>query len=284
MWKAMSLFCSLALIAACQSRSPGSRNQRSAASSKAKTTAKTSKAAAPGPGWILAPHRDIKLPPAEHVVPLKRAPIVQISLPENDPKAGVVTLEGAEVATAVELLADGDWKIAGLITGLTERARTRKKTASQDRSTRRVIVQPDRKVDFKIIKKVMHSCSVAGYSAVHFAARGKSVGVIETSLREKGTKEAKSPTKTMGVVLIGEDGYVVTAGSQRTAISKVGQAYNTAKLATHLTGIRARLSDKEPLTIAVEDGVSYEHLVRALDIARSQGFAQTQVCDAGAVL
>ena len=39
-----------------------------------------------------------------------------------------------------------------------------------------VILQADRNVDFKVIKKVMYSCGVAGYSNVNFAVQQKAKG------------------------------------------------------------------------------------------------------------
>ena len=36
-----------------------------------------------------------------------------------------------------------------------------------------VIVQCDQNVDFKVIKKVMYSCGLAGYANVHFAVTQK---------------------------------------------------------------------------------------------------------------
>ena len=39
-----------------------------------------------------------------------------------------------------------------------------------------VIVQADKMVDFKIIKKVMYTCSVAGYANVNFAVQSGKKG------------------------------------------------------------------------------------------------------------
>jgi biopolymer transport protein ExbD len=37
-------------------------------------------------------------------------------------------------------------------------------------------VQADRNVDFKVVKKVMYSCGVAGYHNVNFAVQQKAKG------------------------------------------------------------------------------------------------------------
>ena len=39
-----------------------------------------------------------------------------------------------------------------------------------------VIVQADKNIDFKVIKKVMYSCAVAGYKNVNFAVQQKAKG------------------------------------------------------------------------------------------------------------
>lgn len=126
-------------------------------------------------GQILAVSRDIKLPFAERVEKLNRAPIVAISYPENDPAGGVVTLDGSEVSTARELLEDDnpDWKIAKLTEQLEVKKHNWKMTNPDKQFPGEVIVQSDQNVDFKIIKKVMYSCGLAGYSNVHFAVSQK---------------------------------------------------------------------------------------------------------------
>jgi biopolymer transport protein ExbB/TolQ/biopolymer transport protein ExbD len=126
-------------------------------------------------GQILSVSRDIKLPFAEKVDKLARAPIVAVSYPENDPAGGVITLEGSEVSTARELLEDEspDWKIAKLTEQLEVKKHNWKITNPDKQFPGEVIVQCDQNVDFKIIKKVMYSCGLAGYSNVHFAVTQK---------------------------------------------------------------------------------------------------------------
>jgi biopolymer transport protein ExbB/TolQ/biopolymer transport protein ExbD len=132
-------------------------------------------------GQILSVSRDIKLPFAEKVDKLKRAPIVSISFPENDPAGGVVTLDGSEVSTARELLEDEspDWKIAKLTEQLEVKKHNWKMTNPDKQFPGEVIVQCDQNVDFKIIKKVMYSCGLAGYANVHFAVTQKVAKVGE---------------------------------------------------------------------------------------------------------
>jgi len=126
-------------------------------------------------GEILFVSKDIKLPFAEKVDKLDRAPVIAISYPEDDPSGGVVTLDGSEVSTARELLEDDspDWKIAKLTEQLEVKKHNWKLTNPDRQFPAEVIVQSDQNVDFKIIKKVMYSCGLAGYSNVHFAVSEK---------------------------------------------------------------------------------------------------------------
>lgn len=126
-------------------------------------------------GQILAVSPDIKLPFAEKVDKLSRAPIVAISYPENDPTGGVITLDGHEISTAQELLEDNspDWKIGKLTDKLEVSKQNWKMTNPDKQFPGEVIVQADQNVDFKIIKKVMYSCGLAGYANVHFAVSQK---------------------------------------------------------------------------------------------------------------
>ena len=126
-------------------------------------------------GEILFVSKDIKLPFAEKVEKLDRAPVIGITYPENDSLGGVVTLDGSEVSTARELMEDDspDWKIAKLTEEL-EKSKHNWKLSNPDRQfPGEVIVQSDQNVDFKIIKKIMYSCGLAGYSNVHFAVTEK---------------------------------------------------------------------------------------------------------------
>jgi biopolymer transport protein ExbB/TolQ/biopolymer transport protein ExbD len=115
--------------------------------------------------------KDVKLPFSQRVERLDRAPVVSISFPESDPAGGVVTLDGFEVSTAKEVRDDDgpDWRIERLMRQLEAKKHSWRVTHPDAQFPGEVIVQADRSVDFKIIKKVMYSCGLAGYSNVHFA-------------------------------------------------------------------------------------------------------------------
>ncbi len=126
-------------------------------------------------GEILFVSKDLKLPFAEKVEKLERAPVISISYPEDDPLGGVITLDGYEVSTARELMEDDspDWKIAKLTEKLDVAKHQWKRFNPDQQFPGEVIVQCDQNVDFKIIKKIMYSCGLAEYSNVHFAVSQK---------------------------------------------------------------------------------------------------------------
>jgi biopolymer transport protein ExbD len=85
-------------------------------------------------------------------------------------------------------------------------------------------------------------------------------------------------------VLVGDEGYVITAGGERLVVPKAGQVYDTEKLGKQLREIKTRLPNKEDITVAAEDGIQYKFLIQAMDVALAQHFTQIQVSDAGAAL
>ena len=112
---------------------------------------------------------------------------------------------------------------------------------------------------------------------------------IKVSQKGKGSQSEKvdeqpEAMKVRVVVLVGDEGYVLTAGGERLVIPKQGLAYDTEKLGKQLREIKARLPEKEDITVAAEDGIKYKHLIRAMDVALAQHFSQIQVSDAGAAL
>lgn len=124
---------------------------------------------------ILFVTRDVKLPFAEIVEKLEKAPVIAISFPADDPNGGVITLDGSEVSTAREIKDDEspDWKIAKLTAQLEKKQHDWKLTNPTTPFPGIIIVQSDQQIDFKIIKKVMYSCGLAGYVNIHFAVTEK---------------------------------------------------------------------------------------------------------------
>jgi biopolymer transport protein ExbD len=118
-------------------------------------------------GEVLYMQKDIKLPDAHHGQAIEIAPVVAIS-------AEQVVVTGQKVALVADLDRDSGYLN---IPDLEERLRDEKKRwefihqQDPDKKWDGVVnIQADRKVPFRIVKRVMYSCGVAGYFNVNFAA------------------------------------------------------------------------------------------------------------------
>ena len=123
-------------------------------------------------GELLSVQKNIVLPEAQNFRDLEQAPIIAVS-------KDAVTLDGRVVANADQLNQENtaDWKIPDLYDQLvTLRNNYKLLHPTDDAGGSTVIVQADKNVDFKVIKKVMYSCGVAQYRNVNFAVNQKAKG------------------------------------------------------------------------------------------------------------
>lgn len=110
---------------------------------------------------------------------------------------------------------------------------------------------------------------------------------IEVNQKGRGSsgKKTEDTPNTMQkkiTVLVGVDGYVLTVGGTRVDIEKNGEIYDTATLGKRLRDLKVEYSDKDDLTVAVEDDVSYRYVVEAMDVALRQRFTNIRLADASA--
>jgi biopolymer transport protein ExbD len=122
-------------------------------------------------GELLSVQKNIVLPEAQNFRDLEQAPIIAVSKDS-------VTLNGRMVADASVLNTDNtaDWKIVELHDEMVTLKNNYKLLHPSDEWKGMVIVQADKGVDFKVIKKVMYSCAMAGYQNVNFAVQQKAKG------------------------------------------------------------------------------------------------------------
>ena len=116
-------------------------------------------------GEILFVQKNIVLPNAQNWAELERAPVIGVS-------KDVVTLDGSQVATADDLMKDsntGDFKITELHDKLVTLKNNYKLLHPGEEFNGIAIIQSDKNVEFKVLKKIMYSCAVAGYQNVNFA-------------------------------------------------------------------------------------------------------------------
>ena len=131
-------------------------------------------------GEIIMISKDIKLPDATQFAQLEQANVIAITAPEGDPRGGVVTLDGRDVASVRELVESEspDWKIPRLSEELETFKHNCKLLHPDDADLvcSFVIVQADKKVEFKALKKVMYSTGLAGYTNINFVGKERGGG------------------------------------------------------------------------------------------------------------
>jgi biopolymer transport protein ExbD len=125
-------------------------------------------------GEVLYMQKDIKLPDARHGQMIEMAPVVAIS-------ADQVVVTGQKVADIADMERDSGYLN---IPALEERLRDEKKRwdfihqSDPDKKWDGVVnIQADKKVPFRIVKRVMYSCGVAGYFNLNFAALDLGSGI-----------------------------------------------------------------------------------------------------------
>ena len=118
-------------------------------------------------GEVLYMQKDIKLPTAQHGQMIELAPVVAVSGQQ-------VVVTGVKVADIAELDSDSGYLN---IPALEERLRDEKKRwdfihqSDPDKKWDGIVnIQADQNVPFRIVKRVMFSCGVAGYFNINFAA------------------------------------------------------------------------------------------------------------------
>ncbi len=114
-------------------------------------------------GELLSQRPNLVMPGAVNADELEISPIVEID-------GRIVTLDGRQVADTNTLGATaGMERIEPLIQGLETLHRNWSVLHPRDPFPAAIIVQSDRMIDFRVIKKVMFSAAQAGYTNVSFA-------------------------------------------------------------------------------------------------------------------
>jgi biopolymer transport protein ExbD len=114
-------------------------------------------------GELLSQRPNLVMPNATHAVDLELAPIVAID-------SRVVTLDGRRMADTQTLAATpGLERIEQLVQDLETLRRNWSILHAREPFPGTVIIQADRSIDFRVVKKVMFSAAQAGYTNISFA-------------------------------------------------------------------------------------------------------------------
>ncbi len=117
-------------------------------------------------GEILFYQKTVELPQARKTEPLEQAPVVIID-------SGQVVLGKFNVGRVAEIADDENFEIADLSEKLNELKKVFSQVHGNAEFPGKVIIQADRQISFRVLKKVMYTCTSAGYSNINFAVLPK---------------------------------------------------------------------------------------------------------------
>jgi len=123
-------------------------------------------------GEVLYMSKDIKLPDAYHGVQLERAPVISVS-------GDAVTFDGKMLFSTADLEKGDVLNVPELEDALREEKRRYEQIHANDPEhpfRGLVNVQADRRIAFKVIKRVMFACNQSGFGNITFAALSREVG------------------------------------------------------------------------------------------------------------
>ncbi len=127
-------------------------------------------------GEVLYMSKDIKLPDAYHGSMLERAPVISVS-------ADAVTFDGRMILQSADLAKGDVLNVPELEDALREEKRRYEQIHRNDPDhpfRGLVNVQADRRIPFKVIKRVMFACNQSGFGNISFAALSRSTGEGKT--------------------------------------------------------------------------------------------------------
>ncbi len=113
-------------------------------------------------GEILFIQKDIELPTATHSDELEQAPAIIIG-------NGQVVAEGKTVGRMDDIAEDENFEIADLSEILNNLKKQFQQLHPNQTFSGKIIIQGDKNVEFRVLKKVMFTCTSVGYTNINFA-------------------------------------------------------------------------------------------------------------------
>lgn len=113
-------------------------------------------------GELVNISKDINLPKARTVSQLERAPIIAIS-------SNSISIEGFKVGESEDILKDQDLRVPALTDKLQEMRKIDEMMHPGQPFKGQIIINCDKDVDFKLVRKVMMAAAEAGYASFNYA-------------------------------------------------------------------------------------------------------------------
>ncbi len=127
-------------------------------------------------GEVLYMSKDIKLPDAYHGAQLERAPVISVS-------GDAVTIDGKMLLNTADLEKGDVLNVPELEDALRDEKRRYEQIHANDPDhpfRGLVNVQADKRIPFKVIKRVMFACNQSGFGNINFAALSREGGSPKT--------------------------------------------------------------------------------------------------------
>ena len=113
-------------------------------------------------GEILFIQKEIELPKAAHTDELEQSPVIIIG-------ASQVVIEGQSVGRMDDIADDENFEIADLSERLNNLKKNFQQLHPNQQFSGKIIIQGDKEVSFRVLKKVMYTCTAVGYGNINFA-------------------------------------------------------------------------------------------------------------------
>ncbi len=113
-------------------------------------------------GELVSLSKDIQLPKATSTAELERAPIIQIS-------SNTIAIEGVKVGDSEDILKEQDLRIPTLTDKMQEMRKVDEMMHPGKPFKGTVIINCDKDIDFKLVRKVMFAAADAGYTNFNYA-------------------------------------------------------------------------------------------------------------------
>jgi biopolymer transport protein ExbD len=113
-------------------------------------------------GEILFLQKDIELPKATQTEQLEQAPVIIIG-------SGAVVAEGKKDGRMDDIAEDENFEIADLSEVLNNLKKQYQQLHPNQTFPGKIIIQGDKTVPFRVLKKVMFTCTSVGYGTINFA-------------------------------------------------------------------------------------------------------------------
>jgi len=135
-------------------------------------------------GEILFIQKDIELPSAKITDELEQAPVIIVG-------SGQVVIEGNNVGRMDDIAEDENFEIADLSEQLNNLKKNFQQLHPNQTFSGKIIIQGDKETSFRVLKKVMFTCTATGYTNINFA-------VLPTGGGGGGAEGEAAPTEGEG--------------------------------------------------------------------------------------